>query len=133
MDLLPHREAFVAFWRKEKAKDKWPTKCPGIWTRLGLQLSIILIISTSVKIRFSSAPDWLNFPRLKSVADRNQSKTVGTSTITYNVFLYFVRTQAMKEMTFALSLNGLIYTSRMRLVVLSIVNAAQLWSTHFAP
>ena len=29
----------------------------------------------------------------------------------------------MKEMTFALSLNGLIYTSRMRLVVLSIVNA----------
>ena len=32
----------------------------------------------------------------------------------------------MKEMTFALSLNGLIYTSRMRLVVLSIVNVAQL-------
>ena len=32
----------------------------------------------------------------------------------------------MKEMTFALSLNGLIYISRMRLVVLSIVNAAQL-------
>ena len=60
------------------------------------------------------------------MADRNQSKTVGTPTITYNVFLYFVRTQAMKEMTFALSLNGLIYTSRMRLIVLSIVNVAQL-------
>ena len=32
----------------------------------------------------------------------------------------------MKEMTFTLSLDSLIYTSRMRLVVLSIVNSAQL-------
>ena len=89
MDLLSHREAFVAFWKKEKTKDKWPTKCPGIWTRLGLELPIILIISASVKIRFSSAPEWLNFPGLKSVADRVQSKTVGTSTITFHVFFVF--------------------------------------------
>ena len=60
------------------------------------------------------------------MTDRVQSKTVGTSTITFHVFLYFVRTQAMKEMTFTLSLDSLIYTSRMRLVVLSIVNSAQL-------
>ena len=97
MDLLPHREAFVAFWKKEKTKDKWPTKCPGIWTRLGLELPIILIISASVKIRFSSAPDWLNFPRLKSVADRNQSKTVGTPTITFDVFFVFREDSSYEE------------------------------------
>ena len=57
------------------------------------------------------------------MADRNQSKTVGTSTITFDVFFVFRENASYEGDDVALSLNSLIYTSRMRLVVLSIVNS----------